>query len=382
MLTYVWRSLTQHFFGQIISYVLTLILLMVHFVRIIKHSGKIYISNKYLSIYIAFGVCSFFFSIIDKGIVVSIMGFASLFLNLFVWKYSGLINDEDKMDGINTYLKWFLFAMFINALAGIYQYFIDASVFGLVSNMYGNDTIMIASNVTKRVVGFMGSPQSFSATCGVALFITPILDKKILRISLIFILIIVGFLSGSRAFGVFLILFAFFVTVKMNRKKRICIMFAVIGGAFLWGSEIITYISSSDTLSRTLTFSRWAAFKVYFSGFDGFHWYNYLLGNGFGLKGWVSDLSKILFDYSSTESCLISIVYQLGIPAAIFYIVAYFKIFISSKESLRSRCVLIGIFINICCTPAFAGFAFSYVAWPIILLANNYTNVEKNAVTQ
>jgi len=380
MLMYLWRSLFETIGFYPISYLISIFLAIAN---VLSHffcgrSGITY--NKYLNLYIVYGIILFFFSLINKGILISLMGVASLFLNLVAWKYSICLStdkEDDNKDGMKKYFSTFLFAMVVNIIVGLYQYFIDPSVFGLVSGIFGSKEFMSASNVTRRVVGFMGSPQVFSATCGISLFVASTIENSIWRLMISILIIVGGLLTGSRAFGIFVILFVAYIAIDMNYRKRLICIILVIVALMICGSYVGGIIRNSETLSRNFIFTRWAASKIYFNSFSKFKWYEFVFGKGFGLDGWNASLSNISFDYSSTESCLISIVYQLGTIEALFFVLAFCKIFLNIKQNKLGKFLILGIFINLCCTPAFAGFAFSYIAWPLVLLLNNNFKFKK-----
>ena len=158
----------------------------------------------------------------------------------------------------------------------------------------------------------------------------------------------------------------------MKPAKR----FILITGALL---AIILVVSLSfgeslrinETLTRNFNFTKWAAKSVYLTQFKNITWYEALLGRGFGLPGWNATVGKLSFDYSSTESSFVSFVYQLGIIPTILLLCFFIKGLIKNKKNHRCFLVILGILINACFTPAFAGFAFSYIAWPILLMAYN-----------
>ena len=371
MYMYIWRSLFEGLGIYSLSYVISILLVGVNVVSSLLRKYKGMRQNIFLDMYIVFAIIGFIVSIFSRGFVVSLMGIAAVLLNLMIWKYSKILAVDTKSDVLNLFCRYFMFAMIINAIAGIYQYFVDPSVFGLVTGIFGDESIMSASNVTRRAVGFMGTPQVYSASCGVALFVAENIKNPKRRVIIQILLLVSGLLSGSRAFGVFAILFVLYITVKMSPVKR---AFCVIGACVVLAVALLyvgDQLSEIDTLFRNFDFTRWAASKVYFSSFNEFKWHEFLLGKGYGLEGWSNNLSDISFDYSATESCLISIVYQLGIIAAFIFIFAFIVVFFRAKNNRVGRFLVVGIFINLCCTPAFAGFAFSYLAWPIILMINN-----------
>lgn len=239
----------------------------------------------------------------------------------------------------------------------------------MITNRYGNEDIMSMDNVTRRTVGLMGSPQPFSAACGLSLFLASNY-KNNNYIKWLFAVIILagGLFSGSRAFGVFFIFWLFYLYLQLSKRHRLIISGILVPILIGLGYYIYSLISDNATISRNFAYNEWAAADIFFSSFKGFFWYNYIFGNGFGLEGWNTSAGSLSFDYSSTESAFLSIVYQTGIINAVLFLLGYYIIYKKSNHSYLCKYLMIPMFINLCVTPAFIGFAYSYIAWGTLMM--------------
>lgn len=227
---------------------------------------------------------------------------------------------------------------------------------------------MSMDNVTRRTVGLMGSPQPFSAACGLSLFIASDYRNRILRLFFVLIILAGGLFSGSRTFGVFFIFWLFYLYLRLSKKHRLVVTTILVPLFIGLGFYIYGFISDNATILRNFAYNEWAAADIFFSSFKRFELIDYIFGKGFGLEGWSATSGNLSFDYSSTESALLSIVYQTGIINAFFFIFSYYIIYKKSNRSYLCRYLMIPVFINLCVTPAFIGFAYSYIAWGALMM--------------
>ena len=363
-----------------LEYYLSIFLALSYFVIfLLKGFNKTKNSQIFL-VFFVYGLLCFLVSSLTKGPLVSVMGLSSIFLNMFLW------NNNDSYSNENNYLilrKVFLFCVSINAIVAIYQYFIDASFFGIVSGYYGDESIMSLTQVTRRAVGFMGSPQSFSAIMGVSLFITLTIQSKKIKIPLIILIIFAGLLSNSRAFGIALILFVVCMLTKMKFWEAFILFFLAII-CYIFISVVIEVGSFSLTyISRNFDFSKLGAANIYFSSLRDNSLIEWIFGKGYGLEGWNTSVNSLSFDYSSTESYVISIISQMGLIAAIIYFIWIILLLKNNSKNKVFIFMIIYIFLDSCFTPSFCGYAFSYVAWFAIIYISKYgeQNLRRGTLT-
>lgn len=364
---FAWRGFFDLFGAGQFVYPLEILLLLLNFVAFFSIRRKKRIINAGLYAYIILGLFLLLPSLIEKGPLLTGMGFASVYLNMLIWMYS-VIPIEDKELYGQKFLTILLVVMSANAIVSLYQFFIDPSFFGMVTNRYGDESIMSMDNVTRRTVGLMGSPQPFSAACGLSLFIASDYKNRILRLFFVLIILAGGLFSGSRTFGVFFIFWLFYLYLRLSKKHRLVVTTILVPFFIGLGFYIYGFISDNATILRNFAYNEWAAADIFFSSFKYFGWIDYVFGKGFGLEGWSATSANLSFDYSSTESALLSIVYQTGIINALFFILSYYIIYKKSNRSYLCRYLLIPVFINLCVTPAFIGFAYSYIAWGALMM--------------
>jgi len=181
-----------------------------------------------------------------------------------------------------------------------------------------------------------------------------------------------GLLSNSRAFGIALILFALCLLSKLSLWKSIILLILAL---VLYSLILIIADSGSPKifyLARNFDFSNWAAANVYFSSLKNNSFFEWIFGKGYGLEGWNAVGGAISFDYSSTESYIISIISQMGLIAAFIYTLWIFSLIKKNSKNRIFVFMLIYIFLDSCFTPAFCGYAFSYVAWFAIVYISKF----------
>ncbi len=367
LLMFCWRSPFEFLGIHQLVYVVLALIVVLNLLLAQKYKHK---SNIPSWLYFLWGIFVFVAFLPEKGLLMSGMGFASIYLIFLIWMLSPITSWRDE-NYANKFILILVLVMVINAVISIYQYFVDPSVFGIVRSLYADEELLSAGKLSRRTVGFMGSPQSFSASMGVSLFMASSLKNKRLRLLCIGIIMIGGLLSGSRAFGLYLIFFIFFLYNNQNTKNKIVAAFVIIVLLVVAGASISSLFSENETLSRNFTVNNWAAKSIFFSQFYDFTGIDFIFGKGYGLEGWSSQTGSLSFDYSSTESAFLSIVYQTGLIGGLLFILTYIMIYRNSYRTLFCRCLMIPMFINLCVTPAFVGFAYSYMAWCVLFMLNN-----------
>lgn len=308
----------------------------------------------------------------------SIIGFVSIFGYLMFWtlvfnKYNKLMLNGFK----KKFYKWISWIGIINSILGIYQYFIDPSILGLVTNkIYGNSNILLNPNVTRRVVGFLGSPQNYSLFIGIS-FLTAqqVFVRNKIRFIVLPILIFGGLLSGSRTFFLFIAisilikLIPYGMTKGIILKKRSIKYFVLL--AFLLPISLL-YMSNIQnvdyTFLRVFDFNSWPALNVFISQVKNLDIKTLLIGNGFTF-GVYSGVSSNL-DFSQYESYIISILFRAGFVQTFLVILIFLTAL--KKTYLQRDFITMGIvivlIINIFITPSFGGLQMSFFIWPIILM--------------
>lgn len=364
---FAWRGLFDLFrLGQLV-YPLEILLLLFNFVAFFTIKKKKKIVNTGLYAYLFLGLFLIIISVLEKGVLLTGMGFASVYLNMMVWMFS-VIPIENKDNYADKYLTVFLIVMSVNAMVSLYQFFIDPSFFGMVTNRYGDESIMSKDNVTRRTVGLMGSPQPFSAACGLSLFIASGYKNKYIKWLFALVILAGGLFSGSRTFGVFFIFWLFYLYLQLSNKQKLTVTVLLVPIIIGLSFYIYGFIFDNETILRNFAYNEWAAADIFFSSFKRFELIDFVFGKGFGLEGWSATSANLSFDYSSTESAFLSILYQTGTINALFFIISYFTIYKRSNRSYLCKYLMIPVFINLCVTPAFIGFAYSYIAWGVLMM--------------
>lgn len=378
MLIYTFNDLFETIKIRDVRYILGFITIILGVVFLVR---KNQLKQKLWTFYLFFlwGIELLLLSVFAKGVVPALMGFVSIYFNLAVWIIIA-VTIQDWTQLFIKYKKFYVYGMVVNSILAIYQYFFDASIFGLATHkLYSLESSFSNANVARRATALMGSPQNYAVAVGVALFMAYDLakNKKCSWWNLLPIFV-GGCLSGARTYGIFVILFVLGIVLEykdviFNRKYKLIIIPSAILGVILVSK---LNIFSLEVFSRMFAFSRWAALSVYFDNFKNLTLVEWLFGRGFGLNEWGTSVGSLSFDYSSVESYIVALFYQGGgvLLAAfvIIIIMALSKIKVSNK---REFCLVIAILINAMTTPAFAGFSISFLIWPIIL--NYYLGDDK-----
>jgi hypothetical protein len=298
-----------------------------------------------------------------RNFFIAFYGFAALFLNVFFWLlifFNGSLNKKT----IEVFSKVIIVFAIINSILAIYQYFIDATIFGFLSGIYADENLINSGILTRRTTGLLGGPQNLSLLLGSSLFITSMFSSNKIRIFSLMIIIIAGFTTGARIFGIsFLLWVASLSFTYIKGKKSFSLFFQLF---VLLGA--ITIISQSFfIINRSFDISNWAAINIYSDLLSRINGFTLLFGNGLGYENWITG-SQFTFDYSNTESSYLSIFYQLGISSLIYIFIYIRSIYYAFgiKNYLLMIFILV-IFINFLFTPSTSGFAMSFILTPYIM---------------
>ncbi len=324
-------------------------------------------------IYIYYGVFLFIISSLFKSYIVTTMAFVSIYINLIFW-FLVYSNGTDKnIEKISkSYLEVFVWLVVVNSILGVYQYFVDPSIFGLVTNrIYGNAEVLNLAHVTRRSTGLLGSPQNYSLFMGVGIFSLGYIDlKKSKRIILFIIILLGGLVSGSRTFGLFLILYILFLISRkryLNIKRLIIVLLSAFLGLCILFFINFDFLLSNGTIIRVMAYNSWAALEIFKDNIESMSLFDFIFGKGFGLQRWIAS-GEIVYDYSEVESYTVNILNQMGLVGVLLFLFIYMKNLLSSiKLNNGYQFMLIGILINIFVTPSFNGFAMSFILWPFII---------------
>lgn len=374
LVLYAWNELFTYWGISNLRYIISIVVILNGIVAIFRE--RVILRKLWpFYVFVLYGGIIGIFSLGEKGIILSVMGAAAIFFNLLVW-LSVCETTADWNVLYGQYKKIYVFCMSVNGILAIYQYFIDASIGGLVSNrIYGSESSFLKEGVTRRVTALIGSTQNFAVAMGCALILAyELYKKKKCPIWMLGAILIGGCFSGGRTFGIFLIFFCVIVLKDYIRNPFIvggC--FALVGGIAI-GSSMGTI--KFEALTRLFSFHRWAALQVFTVAIKEMSWTEMMFGKGLGLADWVGTQGEIAFDYSSVESFMLALVYQGGlILLGIFFVILLSAILKVKVIHWEEWCLLAGIVVNMAFTPSFAGFSISYLVWPIIL--NFYMQDEK-----
>lgn len=128
LLMFAWRGIFDYLgIGQLV-YPVAILLLLMNFIVFVSNKRKNKIKNKGLYAYFILGLILIILSLIEKGPILTGMGFASVYLNMLIWMYSFVPIENRKKYG-EKYLTVFLVVMSFNAIVSLYQFFVDSSFF-------------------------------------------------------------------------------------------------------------------------------------------------------------------------------------------------------------------------------------------------------------
>jgi hypothetical protein len=284
-------------------------------------------------------------------------------MNLTIWFFVYQNNSFDT-HFFKYYVKFVIFLSVINSIISIYQFFFDPSIFGTLDNIYGNSQLLNLGFVTRRTTGLLFGPQNLSIFLGFSLFVIYQFSIKF-KYPILLLVAFAGFTSGSRSFGISLILFIFYLLIINYRKNRF--IFTLIIITFLVSLPMLLFIVDLD--ARSFDFQNFSAFDIYFKTFNNFNFFNFFFGSGLGLKDWIVNSELVRFDYSSTESSFISLFVQFGLFSLLFSFLFIKPIFQSIFDKNYFVFFSTGLlFINFLTTPSFSGFPMSFLFIPFLFM--------------
>lgn len=354
--------------------IISIFTIMLNMIYLLKNGVKI--KFKVIYIYIFILVLLTIISVNRTGLIESIIGLISLLVNMLLWVL--ILNNDD-----NTIIKCFfkmnvIFAA-ISSILGIYQYFIDSTIFGLATHsLYASNEVMNSGKVLRRITSLMGSPQNFSLYIAICTgFTMQVVNNKTLKYLIIILLSIAGMLSGSRAYSLtIMITVIFFMGLKMFHYRKIkrstflnIIFIAPLVTILILGVFLKSNIINNNTVSRIFNFfSDWPALQVFISNFKNLSGLDYFLGKGIGYN---ERLVSVLLgtEYKSVESFLLGILMQGGLILLGVFLLIYLNSIIKSFKfkNYFQVSILISLLVNMMVTPSFGGLTMSFIIWPIII---------------
>lgn len=366
-----------------IELVITILGIIINFIAILKIGIKKDLIKLYIFLFI--GIILTILGISKMGLIASVIGFTAIFLNMLFWL---LVYNNTKSENVESLFKFYIninigFACIIGIL-GIYQYFIDTTVFGMVSHsVYGNEEIVNSGKVVRRVTSLIGSPQNYSLYMAIMTYLSIItLKKSFKNMCTIALLIISGVLSGSRAYTMFLVISLIFMGIvnliknkklKINKKVNLVFIISIIVIVCLIPifKEIIL---ENATINRIFIFFKdWPALQIFTENLKSIDGIEFILGKGIGYNERIVAIF-LGIPYQSVESYLLSVLLQGGIILLIVFISNYIysvKMYMNSPKYLLSP-LLIAIIVNLAVTPSFNGMTMSFIVWPFIIYPFTY----------
>lgn len=373
---YINNGISSKIGGRNLCLFLTVGIIFINLFRLIKRGFKRDLNTVY--IYIILGISLITVSFIKMGILSSLVGFMAIYINAIYWVI--IINNSkqeeiDKM--IDMWIKANIIFSFANALLGIYQYFIDPSIWGLATHdIYSNENLLNSGKVVRRITGLLGSPQNFSLYTAIMTYLAyNFIHKKSIRYLVIAILFLAGLLSGSRAYSIFLISVIGVQIIRslckgININKFFKLLLGGILGVII--VSIVMFLGNSlgnETLQRVFTFfSDWPALQVFIRNLNDIQGMEWVIGKGLGYN---ERLVAVLLSryYISVESFWLNLLLQGGLMLVISLTLTMCTAIFRSLKSTKPYIgyALVGISINMLTSPAFAGLAMSFISWPLIL---------------
>lgn len=388
----VYKSVIIYFLGnEYIIYVLVFLYIL-FYLTILFLLLKISRNILWLVPFILSGFISFMIMAYLNTLYIGIIGFLTTFLYLAFWAFIfSSINDAGRTKLFISYIKFHMLMAIGVTLLAVYQFFVDPTIFGIITHSVYADADLLDVQVTRRATSVFGSPQNLAIYMGIVSALVFFIDyKKLTKFSLLIIFMIGGILSGSRAFVYFIFLFAF-IQVILNFKERkkkfsepviILIIFFLLIACF--------QNLNQETADRIMvlfrtggSFEIWTKYIYHNSVFE------LLFGRGLGVT---ERLVGVLTGnwMPETESFILKIYYEMGIIGLISLLIIYLK---SMYNAITGKCpydkvifsFLLSFISNLIATPSFGGLTMSFIVWPIILFplftnkaALNYKGAKHN----
>lgn len=385
LVSYIFQSVLDNFgFGTTPFFFTGLAFMASFFIRSEK-TANIWLLN----IFVIIGLVSILLSaflIESYQLSVGLIAFLVVYINLVTWLlFLRKLNKSELEITLKLFTKALIVLGCLLSISGIFQTFVDRSIFGFASNdLYSDEEAMSSGNYVPRATGLMGSAQNYGFLVGVVFAISLVfpIKRTIIRIGVLIILLFGIVVSGSRSSSMcfvvaVVLLFALWVDkVKVNR--------ALLAIGFLLAAIVISFsclaggidILNDRTFSRLSNFDMSNTFAIYNEVLKNLTFDQVLVGNGLGSNVWTvyqflgadSYFQVYGESYSSVESYMLSLLVQCGISAPIVFCCFYFKsLFQAIGFSRICLMFLLCLAVNIVFTPSFSGMAVSFISWPFIL---------------
>jgi hypothetical protein len=350
------------FLFVILSFALNLVILL---------SGKV---NKKIGLNILIPLVSGFIVIlnilIDIPYAFIILGYGTVFFFGVYWALvlynMNKIQTMQFIGKINSLIIW---NCVVVGLVGIYQYYIDFSIFGLNRHIHYGDYERIYYEVyTKRVTSTVGSPQN----CGLILYIGFIvglftIENKKLKYAYLILIFFTGILSGSGAFiGIMIIslLFTNFSEMSPALSYYIKITLFILMLLFAFKPFNLGLNGAIEGSFNISPESHLPYYSKYIESTD-----LSIFGRGLGTSDRLT-MKYVIIDSSNLwipepESHLLKLASEIGIFTLV--IIAFNLIsIIQTRRHNKQKYIdylCIGILANVIFTPAVSGFTGSMVYW-------------------
>ncbi len=343
-----------------------------------------------VTLFILFGIIILIQGLLGyKNRWISVVGFIGTYFYIIYWFL--LLNNLRRESRV-YFLKYFIRLQYmygmILALAAIYQYFFDQSLFDFNYHIHYSDYDKILDGIiTKRATSFIGSPQMLAAY--MFILVIPILFIKeqfhpVVKYIATSIFILAGLVSGSAAFfGSIIASIIAYSLINTKWDKTLRIKSSIIYLGILLAA--ITFVYQSYQLTDIAFVN---SFKL--GGSSHLDAYVYTISDsnnsiimqlwGQGL-GTTDRLVEVLYGgdtpvnwKASNESYLTKLYYEIGLIGLLLFL---WFIFITIKVLLRNRndekvnlftAIVIGCFANIIVSPVFTGLGMAYFMWFILIV--------------
>ncbi len=335
--------------------------------------------------YFAFGI--------RNEINIPLLGATNFLLPLFFWLVFFEFKRDSAETAVSALINVIVFAGLLNASGAFIQYYISPDIYGLIHHKVYSEQIMYNSNITKRAISFINSPQLlglFLAFC-VGLIPRISITNKALKVLMVLILSAGGILTGTRAFFIFILAFVTFNYVI--GKKNILPLLVLLLCPLL----IVPLTSSIESISRVVNIYHfleniesipnwkvWQEFLTYDSST-----FQILFGKGLGVA---SRGAQQLVGYQilggSAESFFVQVFFETGLMGLAFFLSVYAVSVINlwSKDRPIAACML-GMLPIMFISPANYGFNMSFIFSGLIAyglltsLSTDSNNQHRNRVT-
>lgn len=318
-------------------------------------------------------------TMLKSGIKVSIVGSGVYLIIILLWSmvYSKYFYEFN----INNYINNIILIAVIVAVFGIYQYFFDASLFGLMSKFrtyYTEDVKKIMD--VYRSSSFMSSIQVYSLYMGISLSL--LLEKyKTIKMKNIYfcILLLGGIVSGSKVFVLPILIFVIIKCMALILKNRykmsnillgilyLLLIFVLFKFMYIFAPKVVNriflpFIDNNEFNRQEL--NRLGIMSTIFKQ-DA---YSIIAGNGYGSSfKEVNNILNIGIRRITTESMYGSIWYECGVLMCFSYVMLFvYAIIGACKDEEGVPITLLSL--SICCifSPAFWSLSLMSV-WGIVI---------------